>query len=209
MPSVFTLTDAFSELLESEQSSNLGEETEARWRLVETAWELGVSSSLLTVKHDPETEALFMIDPLRGRRPITGARTALSGYQKGHCFYCFDGFPLLGSPPPDIDHFFPHSLKSVGFKGVDSVWNLVLACRRCNRGSNGKFNRVPSLRLLKRLNTRNEFLIESHHPLRETLIAQTGANATERRDFLATYYRSALGALLHQWESAEIAEALF
>jgi hypothetical protein len=69
--------------------------------------------------------------------------------------------------------------------------------------------RVPSLRLLKRLNTRNEFLIESHHPLRETLIAQTGANATERRDFLATYYRSALGALLHQWESAEIAEALF
>jgi hypothetical protein len=137
---VFTLTDAFSELLESEQSSNLGEETEARWRLVETAWELGVSSSLLTVKHDPETEALFMIDPLRGRRPITGARTALSGYQKGHCFYCFDGFPLLGSPPPDIDHFFPHSLKSVGFKGVDSVWNLVLACRRCNRGSNGKFN---------------------------------------------------------------------
>lgn len=125
-----------------------------------------------------------MIDPLRERRPITGARTALSGYQKGHCFYCFDGFPLLGSPPPDIDHFFPHSLKSVGFKGVDSVWNLVLACRRCNRGSNGKFNRVPSLRLLKRLNTRNEFLIESHHPLRETLIAQTGANATERRDFL-------------------------
>ena len=139
------ITDAFSKLLESDQSSNLPEETEARWRLVETAWELGVSSSLLTVNHDQETQALFVIDPLRRRRPITGARSALSGYQKGHCFYCFDGFSLLGPTPPDIDHFFPHSLKSLGFKGIDCVWNLVLSCPRCNRGSKGKSNRVPSL----------------------------------------------------------------
>ena len=178
-------------------------------RLVETAWELGVSSSLLTVNHDQETQALFVIDPLRRRRPITGARTALSGYQKGHCFYCFDGFSLLGPTRPDIDHFFPHSLKSLGFKGIDCVWNLVLSCPRCNRGSNGKSNRVPSLRLLERLNTRNEFLIESHHPLRETLMVQTGANATMRREFLNTFHQRALGALLHKWESAEIAEALF
>ena len=111
MPSVFTLTDAFSELLESEQSSNLGEETEARWRLVETAWELGVSSSLLRVNHDPQTEALFMIDPLRGRRPITGARTALSGYQKGHCFYCFDGFSLLGHAAPSGAQAIPDKVR--------------------------------------------------------------------------------------------------
>ena len=173
------ITDAFSKLLESEQSPNLSEETEARWRLVETAWELGVSRSLVSVKHDSVTEALFVIDSAKRRRSITGARTALSGYQKGHCFYCFSGFSLLGSAPPDIDHFFPHSLKAIDSGGhIDGIWNLVLACARCNRGSSGKFDRVPSLRLLERLNTRNEFLIASHHPLRETLMQQTGATAT-------------------------------
>jgi hypothetical protein len=173
------ITDAFSKLLESEQSPNLSEETEARWRLVETAWELGVSRSLVSVKHDSVTEALFVIDSAKRRRSITGARTALSGYQKGHCFYCFSGFSLLGSAPPDIDHFFPHSLNAIDSGGhIDGIWNLVLACARCNRGSSGKFDRVPSFRLLERLNTRNEFLIASHHPLRETLMQQTGATAT-------------------------------
>jgi HNH endonuclease len=154
------ITDAFSKLLESGQSPNLSEETEARWRLVETAWELGVSRSLVSVKHDSVTEALFVIDSAKRRRSITGARTALSGYQKGHSFYCFSGFSLLGSAPSDIDHFFPHSLKAIDSGGhLDGIWNLVLACARCNRGSSGKFDRVPNLRLLERLNTRNEFLI--------------------------------------------------
>ena len=64
--------------------------TDARWRLVETAWELGVSLALLAVSHDPVSEALFVVDARRRRKSITGARDALSGYQKGHCFYCFD-----------------------------------------------------------------------------------------------------------------------
>ncbi len=169
-------TDAFSRLLEAQQLVNLPTETEARWRLVETAWELGVSRNILVVNHNAETERLFVIDAAKRRKPITGARTALSGYQKGHCFYCFDTFSVLGVTPPDVDHFFPHVLKAVGFGApVDGVWNLVLACRRCNRGIDGKSARVPTLRLLERLHTRNEFLIGSHHPLRETLMAQTGA----------------------------------
>jgi hypothetical protein len=138
------ITDAFSRLLETAQAPNLPAETEARWRLVETAWELGVSSGLLAVRHDPTDELLFAVDSSRRRRPITGARTALSGYQKGHCFYCFDSFHLSGDNTPDVDHFFPHSLKNAHpHWTVDGVWNLVLACRRCNRGVGGKSNRVP------------------------------------------------------------------
>lgn len=62
------ITEAFSQLIVNEQAANLPDETEARWRLVETAWELGVSRAvsraLLTVGHDPATEALFfLIDP--------------------------------------------------------------------------------------------------------------------------------------------------
>ena len=48
----------------------------------------------------------------------------------------------------------------------------------------GKFARVPRVRYLERLHRRNEFLIGSHHPLRETLLRQTGASATERAAFL-------------------------
>jgi len=107
-------------------------------------------------------------------------------------------------------HFFPHSLKSAGFGAVvDGVWNLVLACPNCNRGVGGKSNRVPTLKLLERLSTRNEFLIASHHPLRETLMGQTGSSEAARRHFLNRFHREALAALLHEWEAAEVAGPLF
>jgi hypothetical protein len=150
------------------------------------------------------------VDSNRRRAPITGARAALSGYQKGHCFYCFNPFSLLDPSPPDVDHFFPHSLKTVGLgKTIDGVWNLVLACRRCNRGVAGKSDRVPSLKLLERLSKRNNFLIESHHPLRETLILQTGASETQRHDFLNSFHTEAVAVLIHQWEPAEAATPAF
>ena len=54
-----------------------------------------------------------------------------------------------------------------------------------------------------------EFLIASHHPLRETIMAQTGRNETERREFLNAFHTKALAALLHQWDPKETAEPLF
>lgn len=204
------VTEAFAELAGGNQAPNLPLETDARWRLVETAWELGVSPALLAVGHDPATEALFIVDATRRRRSITGARDALSGYQKGHCFYCFDGLSLIGAEPPDIDHFFPHCLKAIGPPGhLDGLWNLVLACRRCNRGVAGKSNRVPNLRLLERLNTRNEFLIHSHHPLRDTLIDQTGGSEARRRAFLNEFHTMARATLIHEWTPAEVGEPRF
>ena len=204
------VTEAFSDLIGGAQNSNLPLETDARWRLVETAWELGVSPALLAVSHDPATDALFVVDANRRRKSITGAREALSGYQKGVCFYCFDNLSLIGDEPPDVDHFFPHSLKKLGRGGViDLVWNLVLACRRCNRGTGGKFDRVPGINLLERLSTRNEFLIASHHPLRDTLMAQTGNGEAERRSFLSTFHTEARAALIHEWEPKAAAEPFF
>ena len=50
----------------------------------------------------------------------------------------------------------------------------MLTCRRCNRGECGKFAQVPAIPYLERLRKRNEFLINSHHPLRETIINQMG-----------------------------------
>jgi hypothetical protein len=91
---------------------------------------------------------------------------------------------------PEVDHFFAHSLKQQGFGAIiDELWNLVLACTDCNRGEGGKFASLPIEKLLNRLRTRNEFLIGSNHPLKETLIQQTGYQESDRKAFLQDFYR--------------------
>jgi hypothetical protein len=86
---------------------------------------------------------------------------------------------------------------------ADGVWNLVLACAPCNRGHRGKFTGVPSANLVARLHERNNWLVESHHPLRETIMLQTGVHADTRASFLRTRQRIALDALIHEWEPTE------
>jgi hypothetical protein len=195
------LTDAFSRLMESSQADNLPHEVESRWRLVETAWELGITRSAVYVDFDPDTENLFASPREQRRKTITSCRPALNGYQRGKCFYC-DSTLVLHGPElsTDVDHFFPHVLKGTGIgHPIDGVWNLVLACTQCNRGESGKFARVPELSFLEKLSTRNEYLISSHHPLRETLILQTGENDFTRRGFLSKSYQEALTRLIHTW----------
>lgn len=198
------LTDNLFRLKENSQNQNIGEEVESRWRLVETAWDLGISRNLLCVEKDQETNSLFVANGKR-RVDVTSARSALNGYQKGVCFYCNQEIQLIGSEidkPADIDHFFPWTIevqnKAIGLNGV---WNLVLACVDCNRGSQGKFDRIPKLDpYLYRLEARNNYLIESHHPLRETLIRQTGRTLKERHGFLQAQYDRARQCLIHSWE---------
>ena len=185
------ITDEFSQILAGTQTDNLSEEVNARWRLVETAWNLGVSANLLAVQHDPELGELFALDAGQRRRSVTSSRSALNGYQKGQCFYCHAELQLVGERwNADVDHFFPHRLKQAHLGvNLDGVWNLVLACPDCNRGPQGKFDRIPAIHLLERLHQRNEYLIGSHHPLRETLMNQTGMQPAQRVHFLAGLYR--------------------
>lgn len=125
---------------------------------------------------------------------VTSAKSALNGYQKSRCFYCFAPITIeqLFEHSADVDHFFPHKLRECDIqKPINGVANLVLSCSNCNRGQQGKFDRLPSVNLLARLHKRNEYLITSHHPLRETLIAQTGFTESARRDFLQDAYNCA------------------
>lgn len=59
------------------------------------------------------------------------------------------------------------------------------------------------MKYLERLSRRNEYLIWSHHSLRETLIAQTGATTGKRRDFLQGMDAFAIQRLLVRWGPAE------
>jgi len=185
------ITEEFSQVLHGIQRSNLELEVDARWRLVETAWNLNLPANLLVVQHDEALGELFTQDSLHRRRSVTSCRSALNGYQKGRCFYCDASLRLNGiDSNTDVDHFFPHRLKLTHpHINLDGVWNLVLACDQCNRGPKGKLDRIPALSLLERLHQRNEYLIESHHPLRETLINQTGKTAAVRASFLNCFYQ--------------------
>lgn len=206
------LTDEFGRLFSGSQQGNLVEEVEARWSLVEAAWELGISRNVVSVSHDVESGTFYTTNYSLRRKTVTSARPALNGYQKGQCFYCYDEIILdgAGSQQPEVDHFFPHTLKQHGFGPlIDGIWNLVLACQECNRGVGGKSASVPSLKLLERISRRNEFLIGSQHPLRETLMQQTGANEPLRRAFLNDYHAKAWALLIHTWEPAQKREGFF
>jgi hypothetical protein len=205
------LTDDLFRLGEMFQYRNLGAEVEARWKLVETAWTLSVSAALLGVEYDADSETLFVEDTTR-RIAVTSCREALNGYQKGKCFYCFSNVSVISGDAElsDVDHFFPHTLRRLSSKcDLNGVWNLVLSCRGCNRGPRGKMARVPESRLLERLHRRNGFLIDSHHPLRETLMAQTGVTDTDRSRFLQDVDTWAIEHLVHRWAPPDEASPAF
>jgi len=202
------LTDELFKIREQAQFGNLLPEVEARWRLVETAWDLGISPNLLQVTFDETSLGLYVPVDTSRRVDITSSRDALNGYQKGKCFYCGKDISIEISSQnlADIDHFFPHILKEFdefSVVNIDGVWNLVLSCVSCNRGPDGKFARVPEVVYLERLYRRNEYLISSHHPLRETLINQTGKSAALRRQFLQLMDRMAINHLIHRWSAFE------
>lgn len=181
-------TDELLALATDPASKNpLDAEAESRWQLVESAWhERRSTGSILRVEYDRPSE-MIVRGMLGHRRDITWVRPSLSGYQSSSCFYCGVPItPLLGlGHSADVDHYFPHVLMARGVTvDLDDVWNLVLACAICNRGASGKFHRLAHSDFLEHLWRRNERLIGSHHPLRESVIAATGRTPEHRRAFL-------------------------
>ena len=205
------LTDDLLTLVGEPEASSFALETEARWRLVETAWKQGIAASLLDIVPDENLQRFVVIaGDGRHRVDVTSSRDALNGYQRGLCFYCFQSISLdMGSPrATEVDHFYPHSLgqqqQIYANVNLDGVWNLVLTCQKCNRG---KSNHLPRLNYLYRLKRRNDYLIDSHHPLRETLIRQTGQTEKERDKFLLEMDNTAAETFAvaesRRWEALE------
>jgi CRISPR/Cas system Type II protein with McrA/HNH and RuvC-like nuclease domain len=136
------------------------------------------------------------------RVDITSVRDSLNGYQKGKCFYSFQDISINKKDPNicAVDHFLPHVNKVAHSKrgvNINGVWNLVLADSNVN---SNKSTRIPEIRFLERLFNRNEFYIESKHPLAETIVNQTGATKEARRNFLETQYNIALSHSIHKWK---------
>jgi CRISPR/Cas system Type II protein with McrA/HNH and RuvC-like nuclease domain len=139
---------------------------------------------------------------LMRRVDITSVRDSLNGYQKGRCFYSSYEISINKNDTNicAVDHFLPHVNKLDHARlgaNINGVWNLVLADSSINQD---KKARIPEKRFLERLFNRNEFYIESKHPLAETIINQTGQTKEMRRKFLETHYNLALSLSIQRWK---------
>jgi len=207
------ITDNLLKLKESFHFQNLEREAEARWKLVETAWNLKINPNLLEVKYDLDKSLFFLEDRFMKRVDITSVRDSLNGYQKGKCFYsALDISIIHGSPDIcHVDHFLPHVNKKAHAKeggSINGVWNLVLAHSSMNN-TKEKGAKVPDIEFLHRLHKRNEFYIHSKHPLAETIINQTGRTKELRKSFLEKHYNIALENSVVQWKPSVQLKSLF
>lgn len=205
------ITDSLLSLKESQQFINFDQEVDARWNLVETAWNLEINPNLLEVKFDEELNLLFFENRMMKRKNISSARDSLNGYQKGKCFYSFQDISIKSGDDNlcAIDHFFPHVHKmqlNENGANVNGVWNLVLSDKNIN---NDKRAKVPEIKYLERLYKRNEFYIASKHPLGETIINQTGKSPFERRMFLQEQYNLSVNLAIQKWKPYIEFEPLF
>lgn len=197
------LTDNYFNLVLNASIEGLNEETDARWKLVEEAWNLGTATRLIDVVYIKEKQAL--VGNIQNRRiDLTSIRGPLNGYQKGKCFYCRDNISIISGSSDlcHVDHFFPYLLNDL-VPSINGVWNLVLACSRCN-GASEKHAKIPSIKLLEALHRRNEYYISSHLPLHQAIKRQTGETEQLRKLFLQKQYDTAKGALIHTWEPSFI-----
>lgn len=207
------VTDDLLKLKESFHFQNFGQETEARWKLVETAWNLQINPNLLEVKYDEASSLFFIENKFMRRIDITSVRGSLNGYQKGKCFYSFLDISIIqgSSEICHVDHFLPHMNKqkhSENGANINGVWNLVLAHSSIN-STKEKGAKVPNIKYLDRLFNRNEFYINSKHPLAETIVNQTGNTKDKRKTFLEKQYNIALDNSIVTWTPSEELEGTF
>ena len=91
------------------------------------------------------------------RGSLAPARSSLLEHS-GHCFYCRG---RLEKRSTDVDHLIPWS-----YMFSDSLWNLVLACRRCN---GKKSDSLPQDEFLDSLVYRNRWYEDRVKPIGDSL----------------------------------------
>ena len=217
------LTDNFYKLIKSSQHENFLHEAESRWRLWEDAILSNISEHFI-IQYDRVTNDLYRqrIDKLR-RQNITSAKSALNGYQEGKCFYCNNEIILEAKRKEkgacEVDHFFAWDFYKKTFYGdietslgkeVDRIWNLVLACEKCNRQKSSKMpNKDQNLKApnyLRKLHDKNNALIKSPLPLKESIMQDTGITERDRASFLDKVYNELFSIKPYSWKPELVEE---
>ncbi|WP_409062293.1 HNH endonuclease [Streptomyces sp. SYP-A7185] len=164
------LTPELLQVAQSDQATGLRAELGARWSIVECSFAAGIGRALVQEGVTVNWPTVELTDKRR-RRSIAGVADALLGFQHGRCLTCDDVLDLADAVA--VDHVFPYSLMqryaSVGAwtgPDLDVLWNLAPAHEACN---SAKSDRLPRPDELDRLARRNEAIMGSPHPLRQTL----------------------------------------
>ena len=176
------LTDNLNAILEKKDLIDaLKNENESRWMVVEEAWKNKLSPNLLVFD---QSSGEFISVSSTERTNLRSAVSVLLPYQHGRCFYCGKIINTNAYAEdhnfPDVDHFIAHSYfkrSELGHINPDGIWNLVIACKECNRGGGGKFERLPDLIYQKEIINRNVLFTEEHrHSLKNSILLSLNAN---------------------------------
>ncbi|MEU5398118.1 HNH endonuclease signature motif containing protein [Streptomyces sp. NPDC005963] len=159
----------------SEQGESLRGELNARWHIVESSFAAGVGRGVVQAGMLVDSAHELLLDKRR-RRPVARVSEALIGFQHGRCLICSELIVPLGEAV--VDHVFPYAMmvrfESVGSwhgPDLDALWNLAPAHRACN---SAKTDTPPDRHLRARLALRNEAIMRSPEPLRQTLRLSLG-----------------------------------
>lgn len=209
-----SLTDELFDLATQQSGTDLMAEVEGRWCLVESAW---TENSEIALEYDLATEQLFYAKAAVNeegkasylRTDLTAIRKPLNGYQKGKCFYCYGPLSITASQATfcNVDHVIPLSIQQGAREDLqlNEAWNLVLACPLCS----DKADNMPLFKSIASLHRRNEYLIESAHPLKENILRSTGYTVQKRKEFLRKRFEYACSLRAASWQPKEILGSSF
>ena len=149
-------------------------EIEARWSLLEGAFEIQHSPENISLANDyRETYLANGYD----RRPLTGNIHFLNGYQGNRCFYCGTDLEI---EKVHVDHVLPRSVVE-----HDEIWNLVTACTHCNESKSDLLVFIGSI---EKLMQRNENIMGSNHPWKSKIQKMLGKTPAKRKASLKDEY---------------------
>ena len=165
------LTDDLHTIVDAHQA-DLDAELDARWSLLEGAFQIGRSNFQLS----NDLRDIYIVAGYQ-RKDITKNIPFLQGYQGNICFYC-------GEPIPDndieVDHVLPRQVVQ-----HDAIWNLVLSHSFCN---GQKTDRLVGPHFIEKLVARNENIMGSNHPWKKKIEAELGRTKPQRKKMTQQHY---------------------
>jgi hypothetical protein len=167
--------DNVFEIFTNEKNSELINELDSRWDLLEGAFEIKRNNSKLI----NDISNIYLVNGYE-RTDITKNRSVLNGYQNNVCFYCGE---IIKGNDAHVDHVIPRK-----FIYHDEIWNLVLSHEYCNLL---KSDMLPGQTYIEKLIERNEYFIKSNHPISGKLRLQLGRSPNKRREKMNKIYTDA------------------
>ena len=168
-------------LIHSKNLTEVEEELNARWSLLEGAFSMighnyELSNDIRSIYLQSATE----------RKNLTTQIPFLQGYQGNICFYCGES---LNNTATHVDHVLPRQVLN-----NDEIWNLVLSHDHCNLS---KLDTIVGLHYVEKLHKRNENIMRSNHPYKKKIELALGSSEERRKSKLMLHYENIKNVIGH------------